>query len=405
MTVISRPATSPGPMAPRLAKSLASLFFGIGCAAGIASAAMAQDNPVRVGTIELRSEEVARQITLPGRAIAWQEANVRPRVTGIVTEILYVPGRQIETGAPMFRLDSDSYQARVVSAQAALAQAEARLPVARSAAQRARALEGLGTARVGVEAAEAAEKTAEAEVGSAGAALRIAEQELSWTEIRAPIGGIPGFAAVSVGDLVTSGQSDALTRILRLDPIYVDLAEPAARALSIRSLVEGGQLRRNAELNVTLTLENGERHSSLGRLVAPAAEVSTSTGSQDIRFEFDNPDRRILPGMFLRGDVEIGQMTAFRIPQRAAEVGRNGVLEVWTVGADNKSERKTLVQAGSDGNDWLVTSGLDEGTLLMVDGTSNMRPGREVIPVPVRIDELGVVRDLGPADPAPQAGN
>ncbi|MFD1808889.1 hypothetical protein ACFSHQ_14435 [Gemmobacter lanyuensis] len=82
---------------------------------------------------------------------------------------------------------------------------------------------------------------------------------------------------------------------------------------------------------MTLTLENGTTHNGGGTLVAPSVTVSTTTGTQDIRFRFDNPDRRLLPGMFLRGEVVVGRITAYRLPQRAATIGRNGELTVWVV--------------------------------------------------------------------------
>ncbi|WP_192931125.1 efflux RND transporter periplasmic adaptor subunit [Gemmobacter serpentinus] len=352
--------------------------------------------PTKVGVMEMQRTDVKRRSILPGRAVAYQEANIRPRVTGLVTEILYTPGQPIEAGAPMFRLDRASYEAALDSARATVARSEAALTLAEAAANRARALEGSGSTRVTVESAEAEAAQARATLRGAEADLRLAEQQLAWTEINSPIPGIPGFPAVSVGDLVTNGQSDGMATVTTLDPIYVDLYEPAARLLSIREQVESGALMPQERLEVTLTLENGQTYTGSGTLAAPSVSVSTTTGTQDMRFRFDNPDSRILPGMFLRGDVVLGRMEAIRVPQRAATIGPNGILSLF-IATEGKARKIEVMPAGSDGNEWLITEGLAPGSLLIVDGLTNLRDGAEVETVPVSIDAAGVVQDLAKA--------
>jgi membrane fusion protein (multidrug efflux system) len=162
--------------------------------------------------------------------------------------------------------------------------------------------------------------------------------------------------------------------------------------LSVREQVESGALKPEAQLEVTLTLENGQTHRGRGTLVAPSVNVSTTTGTQDIRFRFDNPDGRILPGMFLRGEVVLGTTQAFRLPQRAATIGRNGVLSIF-VATDGKAQKIEVTPIGSDGNDWLIAEGLTPGMQVIVDGLSNLRDGAGVETVPVSIDSAGVVRD------------
>ncbi|MBL8563533.1 MAG: efflux RND transporter periplasmic adaptor subunit [Gemmobacter sp.] len=390
-----------------LARLLLPLVLGLAAAPALAQSGPppgggAPKGPTKVGVMVLEQAEVPRRSVLPGRAIASQEARIRPRVTGMVTEILYTPGQRLEAGTPMFRLDDSTLQAEVESARATVARAQAALTLAEAAATRARALEGSGSTRVTVETAEAEAAQARAELSGAEAALHLAEQDLNWAEIRSPITGIAGFASVSVGDLVTAGQSEALATVTTLDPIWVDLYEPAARLLSIREQIKAGALTPEERLEVTLTLENGQTHQGEGNLVAPSVAVSTTTGTQDFRFSFANPDGLIRPGMFLRGAVVVGRMEAIRVPQRAATIGRGGVLSVFLAEA-GKAVKATVTPAGSDGNDWLVTEGLQPGAALIVDGLTNLRDGAEVEPVPVTIDAQGVVRDAAPAQSAPAA--
>lgn len=350
--------------------------------------------PAKVGVIEMQRQEVRRSSTLPGRAVAYEQTVIRPRVGGVVTAILYQPGATVSPGTPLFRLDPAEYEADLQSARASLARAQAALPAAEAALERARQLEGSGSTRATVESAEATAAQARADVQAAQASLRRAELALDWTEITSPIAGVAGLPAVSVGDLVTANQTDGLTTITRLDPIHVDLFEPSARLLSIRDQIDRGVLKPNEKLEVTLTLENGQTHASGGTLVAPSVTVSPTTGTQDIRFRFDNPDRRILPGMFLRGEVVLGTIDAFLVPQRATTRGRDGSLSAWIALPDNTAQARKLTASGSQQNAWIVTEGLEPGERLIIDGLTGLKEGAALEPVPVTIDDQGVVRDV-----------
>ncbi|MDP3339231.1 efflux RND transporter periplasmic adaptor subunit [Frigidibacter sp.] len=356
--------------------------------------------PTEVGVMELTLEPVARSYTIPGRAVAFEETQVRPRVGGVVTEILYSPGRQVEVGTPLFRLDSASYEAARSSAEAMVAKAEAVLNAAETTLTRLERLEGTGATTADVDSARASVAEARADVQSAEADLQIAESELSWTEIASPISGIADVSQVSVGDLVTAGQTDALTTITRLDPIYVDMTEPSSRILSMRDDIDSGALTVNDKLQVSLTLESGKVYSGTGTLVSPGFAVSSTTGTVGIRFQFDNPRRMILPGMFVRGEVVLGTSDAILVPQRAATRGRDGTLTAWVVGEGSLAEQVSLTESGSFENAWIITSGVAEGDQLIVDGLSNLRAGAEVSPVPVTLDADGVVSDAAEAAPA-----
>ncbi|WP_108260133.1 efflux RND transporter periplasmic adaptor subunit [Mangrovicoccus ximenensis] len=366
--------------------------------AAIASAASAQQQdgapPMEVGTIELHRQQVPRVVTLPGRAVAYQSVDVRPRVDGVVEEILYKPGQPLSVGDPLFRIDDASYRAQVASDAAALATAEANLPVAQSDYSRAQQLAGRGYTEAEVESARAALAEAEATLDAANAALDYSRTQLGWTTISSPIEGRPDVAAVSVGDLVTAGQADALTTIVQSDPIYVDMLEASARMISVRQQIEAGELTMSSDLAATLTLENGSIYRGTGTLVSPGTTVSTTTGTFTLRFSFDNPHNVILPGMFLRGDITIGTTDAFLVPQRAATRNSSGQLTAYLAGGDGQSHQVTLEDEGSYGNAWIVSEGLGEGDLLIVDGLRAMADGQAVRPVPVEIDGDGVTRDL-----------
>ncbi len=281
---------------------------------------------LQVGVVEMARQAVPRVVTSPGRAVAFQEVGLRPRVGGVIEDILYTPGQMLEVGDPLFRIDDAAYLAAAATARANAATAEAKLTLMQAAYDRAQQLEGRGSSTAEVEAALANLEEAEATLDAARAALDYAQTELSWTTLTSPIKGRAGVSTVSVGDLVTAGQADALTTIIRFDPIYVDMMEASARILSIRSSLTDGTLEQNDTLQATLTLENGEVYRGNGQLVTPDNTVSTSTGTVTIRFQFDNPQHVILPGMFVRGDVAVGTVQAYLVPPRAATRGASAEL-------------------------------------------------------------------------------
>lgn len=370
------------------------MLAGLPLAAQTAGGAAAK--PREVGVITAEKQEVPRSYVLPGRAVAYEEADIRPRMTGVITEILYEPGRAITRGTPMFRMDDTSARADLRAAEAAVGSARAEVNVSRSALDRAERLVGSGVTQADLETARAAYEKAAATLQSAEAALELAGIELGWTTVTSPIDGVSGLPQVSVGDLVTASQTDALAVVTRLDPIEVDMFEPSARMLQIRDEIESGRIRAADQLNITLTLENGTTYASKGALVASGNQVSPTTGTVEFRFRADNPDGRILPGMFLRGELEIGRIEGVLVPQMITTRDRAGALTVWLV-EDGKAVQRRIVADGSHQNAWVVVEGLEGGEQMVVDGTTNLRAGADLVPVPVRIDENGVVRDTAAA--------
>ncbi|RBO53435.1 efflux RND transporter periplasmic adaptor subunit [Rhodovulum sp. BSW8] len=353
--------------------------------------------PMQVGVIEMQRQEVPRTVTLPGRAVAFEDVEIRPRVDGVVEEVVYKPGRPLKVGDPLYRIDDAAYRAEVAADAADLAKAEANLPVVQSAYERALKLEGNNYSAAQVDAARAELEEAKATLDAAQAALDYSRTQLSWTTIRSPIEGVPDISAVSVGDLVTAAQGDALTTVTRLDPIYVDMIETSARILSIRGQIEAGTLKMNDRLRARLVLETGQSYEGEGQLVTPGTSVATSTGTMSVRFRFDNPRRLILPGMFVRGEVTLGSVDAFLVPQRAAQRDSSGKLNAFVLAADGTARKTALTEIGSTGNSWIVEDGIAPGDKLIVDGLKSMSDGQKVRPVTATLDENGLVQDAAPA--------
>lgn len=355
--------------------------------------------PAEVGVVTLAARDVPYSVTLPGRAVAWQTADIRPRVGGMIAEILYDPGQPIRAGQAMYRIEDETYRAALTSAEAGVRQAEAAVATAQSTLTRARSLVGVGSTQAAVEAAELALAQAEASLSAAQAQRQVAQLDLDRTLVRSPIDGMAEIPQISIGAIVTANQSEPLTVVRRLDPIYVDVAESSASILRTQDRIRAAVLQPGDGLGVRLTLEDGRVHEGAGRMVSRGNAVSTSTGTATFRFAFDNPDLLILPGQFLRVQVTLGTTRAVLVPQRATSRSADGRLTAWLL-RDGHAEQVVLTEAGAADNAWVVTAGAAEGDRVIVDGLRDLRDGVAVRPVPVTISDDGVVSDLPqPATP------
>lgn len=355
--------------------------------------------PQQVGVITVKQQEVPIVVELPGRAVAYEKADIRPRVTGIVMEKLYQAGAELKKGDPLFRLDDSSYQATVAADEATVAEAQANLPVKQSAYNRAKKLEGSGYTTADVDTAKSELASAKATLLSAEAALKYSKIQLGWTTIVSPIEGIADVANVSLGDLVSSGQTDALTTVTTLDPIFIDMVAPVEDMLSFRRQIEKGLVQPGEKLSAQLQIDDSETLDGSGTLVTYSPTVSTSTGSVTVRFQFDNPDHIILPGMFVRGTLKLGSQKAFLIPQRAGSHGADGSFSIFVVGSDGKSKKVSLKTYGSYQNNWIVRSGISADEQVIVDGQKNLSEGVTVTPVEVTINSDGTTQDIASSQP------
>lgn len=376
----------------RRAIGAALLMLHAGLAPAVAQAPGRDLPPREVGVVTAEASDVPQIVTLPGRAVAFESGAVRPRVGGLIEAITYRTGQHVTPGMPMFQLETGSLDSALAAAEAAEAGALAEQKGAAATVERYRQLQGKGVSVVEFETAEVALSQADAKLSAARAELQTSRLERERATIRAPIEGAAGAATVTVGSLVTANQSEALATITRTDPIYVDLAASSTRVLEGRQRVSDGVMTRMDPPGITLILEDGRAFGEPGEIVARGSTVSTSTGTVDLRLQFPNSEGLILPGQFLRVHLTLGTIRAVLVPQRATTRLADGSLGVF-VARDGKAQRVALTEAGVWKNAWAVTDGVAPGDQLIVDGLSNLRDGEAVRPVPVTLDENGVVVD------------
>lgn len=362
----------------------------IGGAGPVGAQGFPSRGPSEVGIVTAQISTVPYSVTLPGRAVAFESANIRPTIEGIVEAVNYRPGEKLGAGDLMYTLQKDRYAAAAGAALAEKAGAEEAVASAKRTVERYSSLVGSGVTQAQLEAAQTALLQARASYSSAQSAVTVANLDLAGTEIRSPIEGIPSVSEISVGAILTANQTTALATVTRMNPIYVDMTESSARMLRVRNRIDSGDLVRGDQLNVALTLEDGTQYGGKGTFVSPGTTVSTTTGTLELRLQFDNPDRKILPGQFLRVTVTVGTSQAILVPQRATKRGSDGKLTAFVV-RDGKAAQVVLTEAGSHFNNWIVNDGISVGDQVIVDGLKSLRAGAEVSPVFVVIDQDGLV--------------
>ena len=361
---------------------------------------------VEVGTIALQPQSVPIVVEVAGRITAYAIADIRPQVDGIIKSRVFTEGSTVKAGDLLYEIDPRSYQAAADSAAASLQRAEAALPSAQAKVDRYNQLVGVNSVTAqSLDDAKATLAQAKADIASAEAAVETAKINLDFTKVRAPIGGLIGTSTVTEGALVTAKQTTALATIRQIDPLYVDLSDSSANLLRFRAMMDDGKLKRgDGPPTLKLILEDGSVYGETGTLDTMDATVSQTTGTFSIRSTLANPNRLLLPGMYVRAVITVGDdPDGFLLPQRAVNRNAKGAATAMFVTADNKVETRILETVQAVGNDWLVDEGIKSGDKLIVDGLQKIRDGQSVTAVPVTLDATGVVLSASTAAPTPAA--
>lgn len=342
-----------------------------------------QQQVAEVGVFKVASAPLQITTELPGRTSAYQVAEVRPQVSGLIKKRLFVEGADVKAGVPLYQIDPAIYQAAYNSAKAALAKAKANLLTAAPKVQRYKELVAIeGVSKQEYDDAVAAHEQAKADVESANAALEQAKINVDYTHVDAPISGRISRSTVTPGALVTANQTTALTTVQQLDPIYVDVTQSSEDMLRLKREVESGGLKKDGQAKVTLLLSDGSKYAETGKLQFSDVSVDPGTGNVTLRALFPNPKHDLLPGMFVRAVVESGvDEKAIAVPQQGVTRNPKGEATAMVINKEGKVEQRTLVTSNTLGDKWLVKSGLAEGDLLIVEGLQKVKPGAPAKPI------------------------
>ncbi|MDC8830805.1 efflux RND transporter periplasmic adaptor subunit [Alteromonas gilva] len=358
-----------------------------------ASAPSSKAKPVNVITVTPRDIELSKP--MPGRVEAYTAAEIRPQVNGIVESVNFQQGSLVNKGQQLYQIDDAQYKAQYQRAKANLQTAQANLELAQLQYGRIKTLltsnavsqQELDSARTSVTQAEAAVALAEAEVEAA----RI---NVEFTKVYAPISGYIGPSTVTQGALVSAQQATALAVIRQFDPIYVDVAQSASQLQHLQGSMLTDRMNESGKGDYKVQLlvgENDAVYPHQGRLFASDLAVEQSTGTTRIRIIVDNPDTVLLPGMYVRARIQnLVSRQYILIPQKAVSLGEDGAKSVWLVGKDNTTSKQTITTSGTYEHYWVVDKGLQEGDVVIVEGTMMITPGTKVAPRDIsRNDDTG----------------
>ncbi len=333
--------------------------------------------------VTLKEEPVTLTTELPGRTSPFRVAEVRPQVNGVLQKRLFVEGADVQENQQLYQIDPAPYQAALDSALAAAQKAVANQTIAGVTLKRNQGLlASHAVSQQDIDNAKATYEEAQADVASANAAVETAKINLVYTRVLSPITGRSG-RSVTVGALVTANQTQALVTIQQLDPIYVDVSQSTAVLLRLERELAAGQIKGAGanQAQVRLKFEDGTDYGPVGQLQFSEANVDQSTGSVILRAVFPNPKDLLLPGMFVRAEIDEGvNEKGILVPQQALTHDVKGDATTLVVNGDNKVELRLITASRAIGDKWLVTAGLAAGDRVIVEGVQKVQPGATVHP-------------------------
>ena len=349
-----------------------------------AGASAAPPPPPEVIVMVAQRQPVERSIELSGRLRAYQIADVRPQASGIIQKRLFEEGAYVKAGEPLYQIDAANARTAVSSAEAALRRQQANLSALKITERRLKQLlSSDAISKQEYDDIQSQIALAEADIAASQATVDNSKINLDYALVRAPISGQSGSSSVTAGALVTANQATPMVTIQQLDPLYVDITQSSADMLRLREQISAGNLARNGVTDVQLTLPDNRVYPLTGRLQFSNASVDETTGTVTLRAVVDNPNDLLLPGMFVKAKVSQGSIAnAMLIPQQAVTRTPKGEASVLVVAKDNTVSQRVVNAAFTQGSDWVVTDGLENGERLIVQGSQKIRflPG---MPAPV----------------------
>ncbi len=332
---------------------------------------------VSVTTVKASRLELSED--LPGRVSAVRIAEIRPQVSGIVQRRLFEQGTEVKAGQPLFQINPAPFKAEMDTTAAALRRAEAALARAQVQTKRLQSLvEADAVSRQVYDDAASLRDQAAADVAQARATLARRQLDLKFATVEAPIAGRIDQALVTEGALVSSGDGNPMARIHQVDQVYVDVRRPASSLESLRQALATRQASASDGLPVAVLRGDGEAYDVTGRILFSGINVDAGTGDVLLRVLVDNPQRLLLPGMFVRARVpRASYADALTVPQQA--VVRNGSRpQVWTLDSKNRAHLTSVELGELVSRRYHILSGLSAGQNVVVEGMARLSDGIEV---------------------------
>ncbi|MBS7706243.1 efflux RND transporter periplasmic adaptor subunit [Chelatococcus asaccharovorans] len=349
-----------------------------------------REAPAEVSVIRLRPESVSISDLLPGRVVAFRTAEIRPQVGGVIRESLFRQGSEVAAGQPLFQLDPAPFAAETAMAAAALQRTESVLSRAEIQVGRIETLlKTHAASRQAHEDALALRAQAAADVAQSRAALERRRLDLGFTTIRSPIAGRIDQALASEGALAVVSTSP-LAVVQQIDRVYIDLRQPARRLDELRDLARAGS--RDDGATVEILSGDGQPYPVTGKLLFSGIGVDPGTSEVIVRVEAANPERFLLPGMFVRARLPRERRSdALLVPLQAVKRDGNGIAQVALVADDGQMRLQTITTGAEVDGRIVIESGLSPGDQVIVEGQDRLQPGMQVKAMPWRAERIAGV--------------
>lgn len=335
--------------------------------------------PPQVSVLTLTGRELVISEDLPARVAALRSADIRAQISGIVQRRLFEQGAEISAGTVLFQINPAPFKADVDSAAAALQRAEAVLARARIQIDRLKPLLRTDAiSRQTYDDAISQRDQAAADVAQARATLARHQLNLQFASVEAPIAGRIDQALVSEGALVSPTDTTPMARIQQIDQVYVDVRQPASVLESLRQQA----VSTAPELAVEILGSNGTPLGMQGRILFSGIEVDAGTGDVLLRVLVDNPERRLLPGLYVQARIPRARYAnALTVPQQAV-VRTSGQTSVWVVDGQGQAQLVPVNTAELVNSQYRIASGLSAGQQVVIEGIDRLTPGVQVIASP-----------------------
>ncbi|MFW1665396.1 efflux RND transporter periplasmic adaptor subunit [Acinetobacter ursingii] len=359
------------------------LFLSIGLvlqACDSKDAAQTEAPPAKVTVLNIQPQSVNFSENLPARVQAFRTAEIRPQVGGIIEKVLFTQGSEVKAGQALYKINSETFQADVNSNQASLHKAEAEVVRLKVQLERyEQLLPSNAISKQEVSNAQAEYRQALADVAQMNALLTRQNLNLKYATVRAPISGRIGQSFVTEGALVGQGDANTMAIVQQIDKVYVDVKQSISDYERLQSALQSGELSANNEKTIRISNSHGHPYNVSAKMLFEDINVDPETGDVTIRIEVQNPERKLLPGMYVRVNIDRASVPqALLVPAQAIQRNINGDPQVYVINAKGAADIRPIELGQQYEQFYIVSKGLKAGDKIVVEGVERIQPNQKL---------------------------
>ncbi|WPP56779.1 efflux RND transporter periplasmic adaptor subunit [Acinetobacter pittii] len=339
-----------------------------------------QVSTAKVTVISIQPQSINFSENLPARVQAFRTAEIRPQVGGIIEKVLFAQGSEVKAGQPLYKINSETFEADVNSNRAGLNKAEAEVNRLKIQLERyQQLLPSNAISKQEVSNIEAQYRQAIADVAQMKALLARQNLNLQYATVRAPISGRIGKSFVTEGALVSQADSNTMATIQQIDRVYVDVKQSIGEYERLQAALQSGELSANNQKAVQILNSLGQSYNVAAKMLFEDINVDPETGDVTIRIEVTNPERKLLPGMYVRVNIERASVPqALLVPEQAIQRNMNGDPQVYVVNAKGGADVRSVELGQQYEQFYLINKGLKAGEKVVVEGIERIQPNQKL---------------------------